>query len=121
MKSGCGQYLLGKAESVLEIDSNSAELLALGDQVNLAIEPSQLLELTLWFYVYPLLSMMLLTVLATLAGLPDHYVALCAFTGLALGVLATRYRMRSDKIRKRIRPQLSKVKMTGTAACKIQE
>lgn len=115
MKSGCGQYLLGKEDSVLELSGGNiycaAELpgLSVGDQLQLGLEPSQMLILTWWFYVLPLCSLLLGTLLSALAGLSEPVVVFFAFAGLLLGFVTARLMMQTEKVRTRIMPTLSKV------------
>jgi len=115
MKSGCGQYLLGKEDSVLELSGSTVysaaniPALSVGDQLQLGLEPSQLLVLTWWFYVLPLGSLLLATLLSALAGLSEPVVVFFAFAGLLLGFLAARLMMQTEKVRTRIMPTLAKV------------
>lgn len=103
LKSGCGQYLLSRDQELLNLSGsalvgkNPISTYRTGDRVQLTMEPEQLLVLTAWFYMLPLVFLLVATVIATLSGLSDAQTALAALTGLATGLWCSNKALKHHK------------------------
>ena len=91
-KAGCGQSLLVQwADSKrTHIKVVTEQAVAVGDEVVLGIQEHTLVKGSLAAYGLPLLAMVLLTLLASGAGLAEPWVILSALAGLGLGFGAVR-------------------------------
>jgi sigma-E factor negative regulatory protein RseC len=98
LKNGCGQYLYAGPRKKLELGTGDCVFVGdpaafqVGNSISVCIKESTVLELSLLFYLLPLLSLLLATVIATVLTTNESLVAIAAFAGLCCGfALLTRF------------------------------
>jgi sigma-E factor negative regulatory protein RseC len=119
LKGGCGQYLLARDADCLELSGSDLphqllqEKLGVGDQVQISMDEGQLLRLVALFYGFPLLGVLLATLLASLARLGEGGVVLSALGGFGGGIVLSRLLAGSSGIRHRVSPRITRVPAQG--------
>jgi len=94
LKSGCGQRAMAELSSnkSIELDIPNTLNVKPGDNISIAIPEEGLITAALVVYLIPLLSMLILAVLAkSFAGFNDAVVALFGVSGLLLGFIYAKH------------------------------
>lgn len=81
-----------------------------GDQVIIGIPDNVLVKASIWAYLVPVLSMLLVTLMAVMQGAGDAVQVLSALSGLALGFMLVGRMTRSTKNISSFDPQLLRIK-----------
>lgn len=103
---GCGAGLMGGVakERLIEATLKHGLEVRSGDTVSVAMEPRNMLRATIIVYGYPLLSALLGALLAWFLNLSDMASALFALTGIAVGFLIARQRLRNTRCLREFTP-----------------
>ena len=110
-RSACGQRLLSKLhpgrENFLRIP-NAFEGLKPGDAVQLSVNESVLLRLSFLFYMLPLLSLLILVLLADFLQVGELFSIAFAVVGLTVGFVGLKVFNRANKSNPKFQPMLCK-------------
>ena len=103
---GCGAGLMGGVAKERQIEAKLKHGLEVrsGDTVSVAMEPRNMLRAAIIVYGYPLLSALLGALLAWFLNLSDMASALFALTGIAVGFLIARQRLRNTRCLREFTP-----------------
>jgi sigma-E factor negative regulatory protein RseC len=103
---GCGAGLLGTQPGDRHVEAIVAKNLNLrnGDEVSIALQPSNVLRAAVIVYGYPLLGALVAAGFAYTAVLGDVAAALAALAGLVGGFLVARWRLKSARCLREFTP-----------------
>ena len=109
-QAGCGQKLLAEIGQGQTFEINVSNPLQLiiepGDTVEVGVEEASFLQASFMVYLFPLLGLVLLALLADVLGAAEPVVVLAAILGLGFGFVVVRWWGRGDRQQCRYQPQV---------------
>jgi sigma-E factor negative regulatory protein RseC len=103
---GCGAGLLGKqgGDKYVEATLAAGIVVGDGDHVSLMLEPRNILRAAIIVYGYPLAGAVLAATVAFAIGWGDIAGAFAALTGIVIGILVARIRLRNRRYLRNFMP-----------------
>lgn len=108
---GCGAGILGSAASDRQVEASVRRGLnvAVGDVVDIALAPDNLLRAALIVYGLPMLGAIIGAALAYSFNLRDASAAIAALLGLAAGLVVGRWRLQQTSCLRRFVPSVERI------------
>lgn len=108
---GCGAGILGSAASDRQVEASVRRGLnvAVGDVVDIALAPDNLLRAALIVYGLPMLGAIIGAALAYSFNLRDASAAIAALLGLAAGLVVGRWRLQRTSCLRRFVPSVERI------------
>ncbi|MCU7940200.1 MAG: SoxR reducing system RseC family protein [gamma proteobacterium symbiont of Bathyaustriella thionipta] len=105
---GCGTSVLAKLFSVKRNQLNVENSLGAksGEKVIIGLPDELLVRAAIWAYLLPLISMVLVTIVASVFGAGEGMQSLLGLLGLAVGFIVVRRHTNGERSQQRFKPRL---------------